>query len=74
MIIRITIDDGRLIEGEFQCMDKDMNFVLGQAVEYHCIPAEDGGRILPADDVSSRQLGSVMVPGNHVVKVLGKRG
>jgi small nuclear ribonucleoprotein (snRNP)-like protein len=33
--MRITISDGRLIEGELQCMDSDMNFVLGAATEYH---------------------------------------
>lgn len=32
---RILISDGRLIEGEFQCLDKDLNFILGGAVEYY---------------------------------------
>ena len=34
-IVRIKIDDGRVIEGEFQCMDKDLNFIVGCAIEYH---------------------------------------
>ena len=70
--IRIHISDGRVIEGEFQCMDKDLNFVLGNSVEYYDIKAEDISRELPADDVPSRQLGAAMVPGTHVLSVLGK--
>ena len=33
--LRVLLKDGRLIEGQFQCMDKDMNFILGNATEYH---------------------------------------
>jgi small nuclear ribonucleoprotein (snRNP)-like protein len=33
--LRIRISDGRVIEGIFQCMDKDLNFVLAGAVEYY---------------------------------------
>jgi len=33
--VRIKISDNRVIEGEFQCMDKDFNFMLGGAIEYH---------------------------------------
>ena len=33
--LRIKMDDGRVIEGEFQCMDKDLNFIIGGATEYH---------------------------------------
>ena len=35
--IRILINDGRIIEGVFSCMDKDLNFILGNATEYHGI-------------------------------------
>ena len=34
-VVRIRITDGRVIEGELQCMDKDLNFMLGSAVENH---------------------------------------
>ena len=34
-MIRVRISDGRIIEGELQCLDKDLNLVLGSAVEYH---------------------------------------
>lgn len=33
--IRIKMEDGRLIEGIFHCMDKDLNFILNASVEYH---------------------------------------
>lgn len=33
--IRVLINDGRIIEGIFSCMDKDLNFILGNATEYH---------------------------------------
>lgn len=38
--VRVRIADGRLIEGELQCMDSGQNFILGEAVEYHGV--EDG--------------------------------
>ncbi len=34
-LMRILISDGRLVEGELQCMDSDLNFILGGAVEYY---------------------------------------
>jgi small nuclear ribonucleoprotein (snRNP)-like protein len=33
--IRIVLSDGRIIEGSLTCMDKDLNFILGDAQEYH---------------------------------------
>jgi small nuclear ribonucleoprotein (snRNP)-like protein len=48
-IIRILISDGRLIEGEFQCMDKDLNFILGGAVEYYGL--KDQGIVCCALDI-----------------------
>jgi small nuclear ribonucleoprotein (snRNP)-like protein len=33
--LRVLISDGRVVEGEFQCMDKDLNFILGGATEYY---------------------------------------
>ena len=36
-ILRIRLSDGRLIEGEFECIDREMNFVLSYATEYHGI-------------------------------------
>ena len=67
--IRIYISDGRLIEGEFQCMDGDMNFIVGGAVEYHGIAADTiTESLMIPSTVTSRSLGMAMIPGKHVVK------
>ena len=34
-VVRIVVDDGRVIEGDLSCMDKDLNFILNTATEYH---------------------------------------
>jgi len=67
--IRIVLDDGRVIEGEFLCMDKDLNFVIGSAVEYHGM--KEGEFDGNTEGVSQRALGSAMVPGDHIVKIFG---
>jgi small nuclear ribonucleoprotein (snRNP)-like protein len=36
-ILRARVSDSRIIEGEFQCLDKDMNVVLSHAREYHAV-------------------------------------
>lgn len=61
--IRIRISDGRVIEGIFDCMDKDLNFILSSAVEYHNAQSDDFSK--PHE--SSRNLGMAMIPGPHVV-------
>lgn len=38
--VRVVLADGRVIEGSLHCMDKDLNFILGDACEYHGV--EDG--------------------------------
>jgi small nuclear ribonucleoprotein (snRNP)-like protein len=40
--LRVLISDGRVVEGEFQCMDKDLNFILGGATEYYGL--KDNGK------------------------------
>ena len=61
--IRIKIKDGRIIEGEFQCLDKNMNFILGSATEYHGAQDID----FTTDKSNFRLLGTVMVPGQHIL-------
>ena len=67
--IRIAISDGRVIEGEFQCMDGQMNFIVNGATEYHGLAPDTVTETLqiPATQ-TSRSLGMVMVPGKAVVK------
>jgi len=33
--IRVVLTDGRVIDGNLQCMDKDLNFIIGEANEFH---------------------------------------
>ena len=67
--IRICISDGRIIEGEFQCMDSDMNFIIGGAIEYHGIAIDTVTETLQIPTTAtSRSMGMAMVPGKHVVK------
>jgi small nuclear ribonucleoprotein (snRNP)-like protein len=40
--IRILITDGRVIEGDFSCIDKDLNIILGTSVEYHGVKSDNG--------------------------------
>ena len=74
--VRLIVDDGRSIEGEFRCMDKDLNFVLGSATEYHGIGASDIINDINTGEservLDSRTLGMAMVPGSNIVKILIK--
>jgi small nuclear ribonucleoprotein (snRNP)-like protein len=33
--LRVKISDGRLVEGDLQCLDREMNLVLISALEYY---------------------------------------
>lgn len=33
--LKIVISDGRIIEGEFSCIDSDFNLVIDHAVEFY---------------------------------------
>lgn len=65
--VRVRISDGRLIEGEIQCIDLHENLIVVGAVEYHGIAQDDGSAL---DATSTRSVGTVMVPGNHIVKIM----
>ena len=32
----------RVIEGELSCMDKDLNFILNNSIEYHGLRDDEG--------------------------------
>ena len=66
--VRIKITDGRVIEGEFQCMDKNMNFILGNATEFYGTEKIEFDRDNKDEVHNSRNLGMVMIPGKHVSK------
>ena len=33
--VRVILSDSRVVEGILECMDKDMNFIIGSAIELH---------------------------------------
>jgi small nuclear ribonucleoprotein (snRNP)-like protein len=69
--VRVVIDDDRVIEGEFQCIDKDMNLIIGNATEFHrMLSSKDPIQFVDnASKLPSRHLGMAMVPGKHLVGV-----
>jgi len=34
-LVRVSVSDGRILEGEFLCLDREFNIVLGNAFEYN---------------------------------------
>lgn len=38
--VRVQVSDGRVVEGRLQCMDRELNFIIAEAVEYFGV--EDG--------------------------------
>ncbi|KAG6292985.1 hypothetical protein E4U09_003178 [Claviceps aff. purpurea] len=79
--LRISTTDGRLFRGCFKCTDHDQNIVLSDTFEYRrrssapsdvALSAEAQSASAADDDsgsMSSRYLGMVVVPGQHVVKM-----
>ena len=72
-IVRVVIDDDRIIEGEFQCVDRGMNLVVANATEYHrMLKSKDPISFVegPRTDFPLRQLGMAIIPGKHIVGIL----
>ena len=59
-IMRVKLSDGRNVMGQFMCTDSECNIILGMASEY----IEEG-----EVDRKPRNIGLVMVPGNHIVTI-----
>ena len=73
--VRVVMDDERVIEGEFQCIDKDMNFIVANATEYHrMLSSKDPITFVDTSeaDLPSRRLGMAMVPGKHLLRIFSK--
>ena len=60
--LRIKITDGRTLIGLFLCTDRDLNIILGRAVEH-----VDGD----GDEFhhEPRMIGLIMIPGRHIVLI-----
>lgn len=61
--MKITLTDGRTLTGNFLCVDRDANIIIGSAIEYsnQCMSGEP------------RVLGLAMVPGRHVMSINVKK-
>lgn len=76
--LRIVASDGRMFLGVFKCTDPDANVILADTYEYRqpsVQEQEDAKRAAGSGITSlpmhmtSRFLGLIVVPGEHVVKI-----
>lgn len=61
--LTIKLTDGRSLVGNFLCVDREANIIIGSATEYSNDNLSGEGRIL----------GLAMVPGRHVISILAKK-
>lgn len=78
--LRIHATDGRMFIGTFKCTDTDRNVVLSLTYEYRqpsqqtlteaaaAAAMTDSSKTVKAD-MTSRYLGLVVIPGQHIVKM-----
>ncbi|GAW11306.1 hypothetical protein EKO27_g8209 [Xylaria grammica] len=77
--LRIHATDGRMFIGTFKCTDTDRNVVLSLTYEYRqpsqqklaeaaAAAASENSQTVTAD-MTSRYLGLVVIPGEHIVKM-----
>ncbi|KAJ9130869.1 hypothetical protein NKR23_g11987 [Pleurostoma richardsiae] len=77
--LRVRTTDGRMFWGQFKCTDPDRNIILAHTYEYRepsprerAKQAENAAAVGSASvamELSSRYLGLVVVPGEHIVKI-----
>ncbi|KAI0474700.1 hypothetical protein F4859DRAFT_76559 [Xylaria cf. heliscus] len=77
--LRIHATDGRMFIGTFKCTDTDRNVVLSLTYEYRqpsqqklaeaAAAALSGNSATIKADMTSRYLGLVVIPGEHIVKM-----
>lgn len=73
---RVTTSDTRMFLGQFKCTDADCNIVLAQTYEYR-LPVISKLEIRPREkhvvkelsDLTSRYLGLVVIPGQHILRI-----
>ncbi|KAF8862976.1 hypothetical protein BDZ45DRAFT_738655 [Acephala macrosclerotiorum] len=68
--LRVTTTDTRMFLGQFKCTDSDQNIILSQTFEYRLPPPPK----LPQEgavtqDLTSRYLGLIVVPGEYITKI-----
>ncbi|KAI1264830.1 hypothetical protein F5Y18DRAFT_68382 [Xylariaceae sp. FL1019] len=77
--LRVHTTDGRMFIGAFKCTDPDRNVVLALTYEYRqpslqkiveaAATAQSSGSEAVLADMTSRYLGLVVIPGDHIVKM-----
>ncbi|KAJ5041818.1 uncharacterized protein L3040_005384 [Drepanopeziza brunnea f. sp. 'multigermtubi'] len=67
--LRVTTTDTRMFLGHFKCTDSDRNIILAQTHEYRLPPPPKDIQPGQVMDMTSRYLGLVVVPGEHIVKI-----
>ncbi|OTA64160.1 Sm-like ribonucleo protein [Hypoxylon sp. EC38] len=77
--LRIETTDGRLFIGTFKCTDAHSNVVLSLTYEYRqpsqqklaeaAAAATSSGSAKVTADMTSRYLGLVVIPGEHITKM-----
>ncbi|KAI1282833.1 hypothetical protein F5Y07DRAFT_394796 [Xylaria sp. FL0933] len=79
--LRIYVTDGRMFIGTFKCTDTDRNVVISLTYEYRqpsqqklaeaasAAGATGDGSATVKADMTSRYLGLVVIPGEHIVKM-----
>ncbi|OBT90983.1 hypothetical protein VE02_00236 [Pseudogymnoascus sp. 03VT05] len=71
--LRVTTTDKRMFLGEFKCTDSDRNMILAHTYEYRlpsesALPQASGAGSVTLE-MTSRYLGLVVVPGEHITKI-----
>ncbi|KAN0060824.1 hypothetical protein ACQY0O_007483 [Thecaphora frezii] len=79
----VHIPDGRAFRGTLLCIDNSVNIILANTFELRSTAASDGAHVhepsqatdwdttfhsSPRSGVTERNVGMIMVPGNHVVR------
>ncbi|KAF3054081.1 hypothetical protein E8E11_011327 [Didymella keratinophila] len=74
--LRVHASDGRIFGGQMKCTDKDRNIILSLAYEYRAPSAEairkaveESGNPSTKVTWSSRYVGLIVLPGQHVKKI-----
>lgn len=65
--VKVTLKDGRVFRGTFQCLDRQGNMILGSAYQHPDTP----GRTKKLAE--ARLVGVLLIPRAHVARVQAQR-
>ena len=55
-VVRVTLSDNRMVQGKLECLDRDKNVILGEAVQCD-------------STLLNAYMGFIMLPGPQITKV-----